>query len=544
MANFSNLQNDLRKVFKSMYSGYDFPYSKVNDLITKIGGAVAADSYAYFVKKFPNRAGMQEEWLASTFDQWRKDRIMRLMQAQQNQQLKIGRLINNARAEGAAYENVVRAYTGDMSRKHAVFEMRNASANLNAELDKNRMQEAGIDCYRWRTGSDEKVRATHREMQNKICRFDDPSVFYDEKTKMWVPRTGDMVHKHPGEDYNCRCTASPYLMELDEKTGKYAKGTDKSEDIEEVLHEEETEKVREDWIAELKQSPEYVDENGKALSNMVKTARALDEPSAPFVKEYLEAFQAKVNSNPELRALVERTGLKFVFGKDVPAEFTAGRIYIDITCWITNDRLKSDKVRLSTTLHELMHGAAAQHKKFAAYVENVFKAARDDFMKVPHFEQIVEIAEHGGRNLDYHLREHWKQFIRASLENENPYMETTAANITDFTHAIISGYMNEKQIETLNLKKLFKEAVEAIDSKTDPTGAWHDLGYYTEKYKNGKTVKTYREFTADEFQANMGSLYFTDRKVFNAYKKILPNAMQMVENFIKEGKIDIISENE
>lgn len=47
--------------------------------------------------------------------------------------------------------------------------------------------------YVWRTEQDEKVRLTHRANDGHLFRWDDP------------PVTG-----HPGDDYNCRCTAIQY----------------------------------------------------------------------------------------------------------------------------------------------------------------------------------------------------------------------------------------------------------------------------------------------------------------------------------------------
>jgi SPP1 gp7 family putative phage head morphogenesis protein len=49
--------------------------------------------------------------------------------------------------------------------------------------------------YIWRTSGDNKVRATHAANNGKIFAWDNP------------PETG-----HPGEDYNCRCTAEPYVQ--------------------------------------------------------------------------------------------------------------------------------------------------------------------------------------------------------------------------------------------------------------------------------------------------------------------------------------------
>lgn len=48
--------------------------------------------------------------------------------------------------------------------------------------------------YIWRTRGDGKVRSTHAVNNGKIFSWDVP------------PETG-----HPGEDYNCRCTAEPYV---------------------------------------------------------------------------------------------------------------------------------------------------------------------------------------------------------------------------------------------------------------------------------------------------------------------------------------------
>ena len=53
--------------------------------------------------------------------------------------------------------------------------------------------------YIWRTRRDNKVRPSHAANDGKIFAWDDP------------PGTG-----HPGDDYGCRCTAEPYLPDLNE----------------------------------------------------------------------------------------------------------------------------------------------------------------------------------------------------------------------------------------------------------------------------------------------------------------------------------------
>lgn len=75
---------------------------------------------------------------------------------------------------------------------------RDQTAKLNGQLNELRQTELGVPKYIWRTSLDERVRETHRRKEGKVFSWDDPP-----------PDTG-----HPGEDYNCRCTAEPYLEEM------------------------------------------------------------------------------------------------------------------------------------------------------------------------------------------------------------------------------------------------------------------------------------------------------------------------------------------
>lgn len=60
-------------------------------------------------------------------------------------------------------------------------------------------QERPTTQYIWRTRRDGKVRSAHAEREGQIFLWDEP------------PEGG-----HPGEDYNCRCTAEPYFPEVSE----------------------------------------------------------------------------------------------------------------------------------------------------------------------------------------------------------------------------------------------------------------------------------------------------------------------------------------
>lgn len=73
---------------------------------------------------------------------------------------------------------------------------RDQTAKLNGQITQERQKNLGINKYRWRTSLDERVRDSHRALEGNEYSWDDP------------PSVG-----HPGEDFQCRCTAEPILDE-------------------------------------------------------------------------------------------------------------------------------------------------------------------------------------------------------------------------------------------------------------------------------------------------------------------------------------------
>lgn len=80
----------------------------------------------------------------------------------------------------------------------AKFIARDQVTKLNAEISKTRQNELGVRRYIWRTSRDERVRDSHRRKEGEIFSWDNPPA-----------DTG-----HPGEDFNCRCTAEPVIEDL------------------------------------------------------------------------------------------------------------------------------------------------------------------------------------------------------------------------------------------------------------------------------------------------------------------------------------------
>ena len=85
----------------------------------------------------------------------------------------------------------------EVTRRRARFIARDQVAKLNGKLTELRQAEAGVEEYIWRAVKDGATRASHLQNDGKRFRWDKP------------PATG-----HPGEDFQCRCTAEPVLEEF------------------------------------------------------------------------------------------------------------------------------------------------------------------------------------------------------------------------------------------------------------------------------------------------------------------------------------------
>lgn len=83
----------------------------------------------------------------------------------------------------------------------AKFIARQETALYTAKLKESQYKASGIDKYRWMTVGDGAVRHSHKEHNRKIFSWDNPPIV--------DPVTGRRAH--PGEDFNCRCTASPIV---------------------------------------------------------------------------------------------------------------------------------------------------------------------------------------------------------------------------------------------------------------------------------------------------------------------------------------------
>ena len=116
-------------------------------------------------------------------------------------------------------------HIGDVSQRRAELIARDQSSKLTGMINQARQTSIGIDMYIWRTSKDERVtgkpggkwpkgnkaHGNHYAMENKYCKWNDPTVYSTDKGKTWKKRRSDMPKSHPGQDINCRCHAEPVI---------------------------------------------------------------------------------------------------------------------------------------------------------------------------------------------------------------------------------------------------------------------------------------------------------------------------------------------
>lgn len=123
-----------------------------------------------------------------------------------------------------AYAEELRKLHG-LTRARAKLIARTEVAKLNSQITEFRQRKIGVQEYTWRTSKDERVRESHKALEGKICRWDDPSVYRDPVLNIWKPRSliGGFIG-HPGRDYQCRCTAEANVLSVLDQLERQAAG--------------------------------------------------------------------------------------------------------------------------------------------------------------------------------------------------------------------------------------------------------------------------------------------------------------------------------
>ena len=97
---------------------------------------------------------------------------------------------------------------------------RNEVGTALGELNKNQQETAGVRLYEWQTAEDERVRSTHRELgengRNIYSWSGTVTVNGIKYTEAYDTGYNGGQKVIPGEAYNCRCVAIPFIPEIEE----------------------------------------------------------------------------------------------------------------------------------------------------------------------------------------------------------------------------------------------------------------------------------------------------------------------------------------
>lgn len=122
-----------------------------------------------------------------------------LNEAQRVHRLTQAALSNGTRATETAGE-ILR--TNSVTASRAMLIARTETSRASTALTMARAQHIGSDSYIWRTSADSDVRESHKHVNGKVFRWDNPPSFPDGHSY------------HPGCFPNCRCWAEPIIPDL------------------------------------------------------------------------------------------------------------------------------------------------------------------------------------------------------------------------------------------------------------------------------------------------------------------------------------------
>jgi SPP1 gp7 family putative phage head morphogenesis protein len=143
-----------------------------------------------------------EPWLNSELNSFIVDNVTIIRGFIKDFISKIEQSLAKNLSNSESFEHIVAAiediYTSAVDKIKAM--TANQTETLYADLNEKRQADLGIDKFVWVTQRDERVRPTHAARDGKIMTWKNP--------------IGGIL---PGEEWNCRCEAEPYLGDLADK---------------------------------------------------------------------------------------------------------------------------------------------------------------------------------------------------------------------------------------------------------------------------------------------------------------------------------------
>ena len=250
----------------------------------------------------------------SLLKDWESNFQVLCVSAESDAKKDIARLVTQAKNEGWNGKQLEKAVMKELPDKYAnraSLIARTESAKLNTSVTLETYKEIGCKYYMWMATLDERVRPDHAVMNGLICSATDPTVWYEENPDdpmhpIEHKRDDTMVHLHPGDDFQCRCTMVMWDPVID---GKY--------EVKERPEEEEPEEKKEEPPTPLEIAKEETAkaekraENAEIKLNEEQRRREIlqnaNERHSSRTPEYIQEIQyERVNRIEERAGLIPK----------------------------------------------------------------------------------------------------------------------------------------------------------------------------------------------------------------------------------------------
>ena len=202
---------------------------KLPDAFVEEISKVASDIEKKAMSNFSNQSEMiigkpyyPPEVKGEILTNWESNFQMLCKSAETDAKKDLARLLQQGKEEGwnkNRLEKAIKSELSDKYRNRAELIARTETAKLNTQINLDTYRNIGVEYYTWMTTIDGRERESHAAMNGLICSVSDPDVYFNENPDdplhpIKIDRTPDMVHMHPGEDFQCRCSMvawDPYI---------------------------------------------------------------------------------------------------------------------------------------------------------------------------------------------------------------------------------------------------------------------------------------------------------------------------------------------
>ena len=140
----------------------------------------------------------REQWLDSFLNNKIKDNVSYIKNIEDECLSEIEKVVRDGIKEGRTAKKIREQLVErvKVTESRAQFIAVDQTGSILGQMTAERHQQIGIDKFKWLTSHDERVRDSHKVLNNEIFSYDDPPTV-NGRTVL------------PGEDYRCRCVAIP-----------------------------------------------------------------------------------------------------------------------------------------------------------------------------------------------------------------------------------------------------------------------------------------------------------------------------------------------